>query len=106
MTAHGISSHQAIIYEVGQLRSHQDAFIEAIETSQGAYDDSLLIAIFTQAAADDDLFIIWLNDAEAVDDKRIVLHFYSAPKDCKVLDRKAWKITNPALDEFRALKDL
>ena len=88
------------------VRGHHYAFIEAMETSQGANDDPLLIAISTQAATDGDLFIIWLNDAEAVDDKRIVLHFYSAPKDCKVLDRKAWKITNPALDEFRALKVL
>ena len=88
------------------VRGHHYAFIEAMETSQGANDDPLLIAISTQAATDSDLFSIWLDDAEAADDKRIVSHLYSAPKDCKVLDRKAWKITNPALDEFRALKVL
>ena len=85
------------------VRGHHYAFIEAMETSQGANDDPLLIAISTQAATDSDLFSIWLDDAEAADDKRIVSHLYSAPKDCKVLDRKAWKIANPALCEIRLL---
>ena len=99
-TAHGLSPGLAILDEVGQVRGPHDAFIEAIETSQGAHDDPLLIAISTQAATDGDLFSIWLDDAESADDKRIVSHLYSTPKDCKVLDRKAWKIANPALGEF------
>ena len=73
------------------VRGHHYAFIEAMETSQGANDDPLLIAISTQAATDGDLFIIWLNDAEAEDDKRVVLHLYSAPKDCKYWNEKCGK---------------
>ena len=73
------------------VRGHHYAFIEAMETSQGANDDPLLIAISTQAATDGDLFSIWLNDAEAVDDKRIVSHLYSAPKDCKSWTEKCEK---------------
>ena len=88
------------------VRGHHYAFIEAMETSQGANDDPLLIAISTQAATDGDLLIIWFDYAEAADDKTIVSHLYLAPKDCKVLDRKAGKIANPALGEFRAFKDL
>lgn len=105
-TAHGLSPVLAILDEVGQVRGPQDAFVEAIETAQGAHDDPLLIAISTQAATDGDLFSIWLDDAKNAKDPRIVSHVYSAPEDCEVLDRDAWKAANPALGEFRSLRDI
>ena len=105
-TAHGLSPVLAILDEVGQIRGQQDAFVEAIETAQGAYDNPLLIAISTQAATDGDLFSIWLDDAANAKDKRIVSHVYTAPEDCDVLDKKAWKAANPALGEFRSLTDI
>ncbi len=105
-TAHGLSPILAILDEVGQIRGPNDPFVEAIETSQGAHVFPLLIAISTQAATDGDLFSIWLDDAAHAKDPRIVSHLYSAPKDCEVLDRKAWKIANPALGKFRSIKDI
>lgn len=105
-TAHGLSPVLAILDEVGQVRGQQDAFIEAIETAQGAHDDPLLIAISTQAATDGDLFSIWLDDAKNAKDPRIVSHVYTAPEDCEIMDRNAWKAANPALGEFRSLKDI
>ena len=105
-TAHGLSPVLAILDEVGQVRGQQDAFIEAIETAQGAHDDPLLIAISTQAATDGDLFSIWLDDAANAKDKRIVSHVYPAPEGCDVMDKKAWKAANPALGEFRSLTDI
>ena len=44
-TAHGFSPRLAILDEVGQVRGPHDAFIQAIETAQGAHDDPLLIVI-------------------------------------------------------------
>lgn len=105
-TAHGLSPVLAILDEVGQVRGPTDSFIEAIETAQGAHDDPLLIAISTQAATDGDLFSIWLDDAKNAKDKRIVCHLYTAPEDCEVMDKAAWKSANPALGEFRSLKDI
>ena len=105
-TAHGLSPVLAILDEVGQVRGQQDAFIEAIETAQGAHDDPLLIAISTQAATDGDLFSIWLDDAKNAKDPRIVSHVYTAPEDCDVMDKKAWRAANPALGEFRSLTDM
>ncbi len=105
-TAHGLSPVLAILDEVGQVRGPTDSFIEAIETAQGAHDDPLLIAISTQASTDGDLFSIWLDDAKNAKDPRIVSHVYTAPEDCDVMDRKAWKAANPALGKFRGLKDL
>jgi phage terminase large subunit-like protein len=105
-TAHGLSPVLAILDEVGQVRGQQDAFIEAIETAQGAHEDPLLIAISTQAATDGDLFSIWLDDAKNAKDPRIVSHVYAAPENCEVMDKKAWKMANPALGEFRSLRDM
>jgi phage terminase large subunit-like protein len=105
-TAHGLSPVLAILDEVGQIKGPQDDFVEAITTSQGAYDNPLLIAISTQAATDNDLFSRWLDDAETSKDPRIVSHVYTAPKDCAVMDRDAWKAANPAMGEFRSVQDL
>ena len=67
------------------------AFIEVIETSQGAQDDPLLIEISTQTDTDGDLFSIWLDDAEAADDKRIVSHLYWLRKIAKSWTEKRGK---------------
>jgi len=103
---HGGSPVLAILDEVGQVKGPKDDFIEAIVTSQGAYDDALLIGISTQAATDADLFSIWLDDAERTGDPRIVAHVYTAPKEASLLDRDAWRAANPAMGLFRSETDL
>ena len=105
-TAHGLSPVLAVLDEVGQVRGSHDPFIEAIETAQGAHDKPLLIAISTQAATDADLFSIWLDDAANAKDPRIVSHLHTAPKDCELTDRKAWRAANPAVGKFRSLTDI
>jgi phage terminase large subunit-like protein len=105
--AHGGSPIVAILDEVGQVRGPYDAFIEAIETAQGAYEGkALLIAISTQAPTANDLFSRWLDDAAISNDPHVVSHVYSAPDDCDLLDREAWKAANPALGVFRSLSDV
>ena len=105
-TAHGLSPVLAVLDEVGQVRGSHDPFIEAIETAQGAHDDPLLIAISTQAATDGDLFSIWLDDAANAKDPRIVSHLHTAPKDCDLMDRAAWRAANPAVGTFRSMTDI
>lgn len=105
-TAHGLSPILAILDEVGQVRGTQDDFIDAIITSQGAYDNPLLLAISTQSPNDSDLFSIWLDDAEKSGDKTIVSHVYQAKKDCELDDEAEWYRANPALGIFRSLKEL
>lgn len=105
--AHGGSPIVAILDEVGQVRGPYDAFIEAIETAQGAYEGrALLIAISTQAPTADDLFSRWLDDAAISRDPHIVSHVYSAPEECDLMDRDAWRAANPALGVFRSLADV
>lgn len=105
-TAMGGSPILAILDEVGQVKGPQDDFIDAITTSQGAHEAPLLIVISTQAADDADLFSIWLDDAEKSQDLRIVSHVYAAEKNADLMDKKAWKASNPALGIFRSLEDL
>ena len=105
-TAHGYSPSLAILDEVAQACGPHDAFIEAIETAQGAHDDPLHIAIAIQAATDGNLFSIWLDDAAHAKDQQIISHLYTAPKDCQILDKKAWKVANPALANFKSLQDI
>jgi phage terminase large subunit-like protein len=105
-TAHGGSPILAILDETGQVRGPQDDFIDAIITSQGAYENPLLIVISTQAANDGDLLSIWLDDAERSQDPHTVSHVYAAPQDCDLMDRKAWAAANPALGLFRSLSDV
>lgn len=105
-TAHGLSPVVAILDEVGQIKGPTDAFVEAVETAQGAYDAPLLIAISTQAATENDLFSQWLDDAAAANDDTIVSHVYTAPEDCEIMDREAWAAANPALSEFRSFGEI
>jgi len=105
-TAHGLSPVLAILDEVGQVVGPQDAFIDAIETAQGAHERPLIIAISTQAPTDADLFSLWLDDAKQSKDPRIVSHVYEAEPDADSLDQAAWEAANPGLDLFRSLDDM
>lgn len=105
-TAHGLSPVLAILDEVGQVRGPHSDFIDAIVTSQGAHADPLLIVISTQAANDADLLSVWLDDAARAEDPRIVARVYTAPADCELDDKAAWKAANPALGIFRSVDDL
>lgn len=105
-TAHGLSPIVAILDETGQIVGPQDAFVDAIMTSQGAHNDPLLIVISTQAANDGDLLSIMIDDAIATKDPAVVCHLYAAPPECELLDEAAWYAANPALGKFRSLDDL
>lgn len=105
-TAHGLSPVLAIHDEMGQVRGEFDAFIEAIETAQGAYDDALQLIISTQAPNDADMLSIRIDDAKRSGDPTIVCHVYAAPEDAELTDPKAWEAANPALGSFRSLVEI
>jgi phage terminase large subunit-like protein len=105
-TAHGKSGVLIILDEIGQVVGSQDDFIDALITSQGAYDNPLLIAISTQAASDSDLFSIWLDDAAKGEDPHTISHVYAADKDCRLDDEEQWRKANPALGLFRSIEDV
>lgn len=105
-TAHGLSPVLAIHDEMGQVRGEFDAFIEAIETAQGAYDDALQLIISTQAPNDADMLSIRIDDAVRSEDPTVVCHVYTAPEDADLNDPEAWRAANPALGTFRSLVEI
>ena len=90
----------AIIDEMGSVKGESDAFIEAIETAQGAYDDALELVISTQAASDADMLSVRIDDAIRSADPTIVAHVYAADPDAEIMDRSQWRKANPALGKF------
>lgn len=105
-TAHGGSYIVAILDEVGQIKGPKDDFVDAIRTSQGAYDDALMLVISTQAPTDADMMSVMIDDAIRSQDPAIVCHLYTAPEDMDLLDERAWAMANPALGLFRSRRDV
>lgn len=106
-TNHGGSPIVAILDELGQISGPSSDFVDAVETSQGAYEGmAMLIAISTQAPTDADLWSIWLDGAEAAGDPTTVSHLYAAPEDCDLDDERAWRMANPAMGLFRSEEDV
>lgn len=105
-TAHGLSPVVIILDELGQVRGSQDAFVEALETAQGAYDDGLQLVISTQAPTDADMLSVWIDDAKRSDDPHTVCHVYAADEDADVTDREGWEKANPAIGSFRSRIEL
>lgn len=105
-TAHGLSLSLAILDEVGQVKGPRDDFVDAIETSQGAYEAPLLIAISTQSPTAADLFSVWLDDARAGGDPATVAHVYEADDSDDILDEATWRKANPALGLFRSMSEM
>ena len=105
-TAHGLSPKLAVLDEVGQIKGPMSPFVEAILTSQGAYEDAIQIFISTQASADADFFSMIIDDAERSGDPKTVSHVYCADQNADLMDKRQWKKANPALGIFRSEADL
>jgi phage terminase large subunit-like protein len=105
-TAHGLSPAVVVFDELGQVRGPKDAFVEALETAQGAYDDGLQIVISTQAPTDADMLSVWIDDAVRSDDPHTVCAVYSADEDADLSDPAQWEKANPAVKSFRSRVEL
>lgn len=105
-TTHGLSPILAILDETGQVKGPQDEFVDAVVTAQGAHEAPLLMVISTQAATDADLLSIWIDDALKGEDPKTVCHLYTTPMEMDILDKKSWKLSNPALGKFRSEPDM
>ena len=68
--------------------------------------DPLSIVISTQAPSDADLLSTLIDDAATGADKRVKLFLFAADKDDDPWDVEIWRKANPALNDFRSLKDM
>ena len=93
--------------EWGQVKGPSNPFIDALLTSQGAFDTGALqIMISTQSPSDADFLSLYIDDAIRSGDKKTICHLYTADEDSDLLDKEQWKKANPALGLFRSELDL
>lgn len=93
--AHGLAPSFWIADEVAQWRSRE--LWDNLATGMGKRAQALGVTISTQAA-DDLHFFSEMLDAEP--DPTVYVQLHTAPKDCDLEDREAWKAANPALGVF------
>jgi len=98
--AHGLAPSFWIADEAAQWKSRE--LWDNLATGMGKRAQALGITISTQAR-DDLHFFSELLDAEA--DPTVHVQLHAAPADCDLDDREAWALANPALGEFRDLKE-
>ena len=93
--AHGLAPSFWIADEVAQWRSRE--LWDNLATGMGKRTQALGVTISTQAA-DGLHFFSEMLDAEPSSTEYVQLH--TAPKDCALDDRSAWRAANPALGKF------
>ena len=105
-TAYGLSPVFVVHDELGQVRGPRSELYDALETAMGAQADPLSIVISTQAPTDSDLLSTLIDDAKTGADPRVKLFLYAADPDDDPWAPETWRKANPALDDFRSLKDM
>lgn len=109
MTEYGLSASFWIYDELGQAKKRD--LYDALSTSGGAWEESLGIVISTQAPISMHVMSELVDDGlqireGIVDDPTRYACIYSAPTDADPWSEETWRACNPALGDFRLLKDL
>jgi phage terminase large subunit-like protein len=112
---HGISPAVLIFDELAQFGADRE-FYDTLIQGRGAHKEPLLWIISTQAA--DDLAVLSQEIDYALahghEDPTVKLFFFHTPendpdnpkKDIDLMDREAWKLSNPALGDFLSEADM
>jgi phage terminase large subunit-like protein len=95
----GLQGYDPSLAIVDELHVVTPEVYEAMSAAAGKRDKSLVLAIST-AAADTDGLMYRLLQHGREGDPAFYLKEYSAPAGCAIDDEDAWKIANPALDDF------
>lgn len=101
---HGFSPTVVIYDELGQSKTRD--LYEALDTAQGGREKPLFFIISTQNPDPQHILSELIDDGLAGNDPSIVAELYAVPEETEdIFDPKAWKLANPALGDFRLLKD-
>lgn len=103
-TKHGLNPTLVIYDELAQSKNRE--LYDVLDTSMGAREEPLFVAISTQSNDPEHILSKLIDDGLSGEDPTTVCHLYAADEDCDLLDPKAWKAANPALGDFRSLEDL
>jgi phage terminase large subunit-like protein len=105
-TKHGLNPSMVIYDELAQAKSR--ALYDVLDTSMGAREEPLMIVISTQSNDPQHLISQLIDDGLNSGDPSIVCHLYEVPDEegVDIFDEKNWYLANPALGDFRGMKDL
>ena len=102
---HGANPTVVIYDELAQAKSRE--LYDVLDTSMGAREEPLFITISTQSNDPQHILSQLIDDGLNSDDPTSVTHLYAVPDDVEdIWDEKNWYLANPALDDFRSLKDM
>lgn len=103
-TKHGYLPSVVIYDELAQAKNR--TLYDVFDTSFGARDEPLFIAISTQSNDPEHILSKLIDDGLSGEDPSIVCHLHAADDDCALDDEAQWRKANPALGVFRDREDL
>jgi phage terminase large subunit-like protein len=103
-TKHGYMPSLVIYDELAQAKNRD--LYDVLDTSFGAREEPLFIAISTQSNDPEHIFSQLVDDGLSETDPTITCHLYAADEGCDLDDPKQWKRANPGLGDFRDRDDL
>ena len=105
---YGYNPTMVIFDELAQARNAE--LYHALNTSMGAREEPLFIAISTQSNDPQHILSQLIDDGLSGTDPTTVCHLYAVPDDAEddavFNDPKLWKLANPALGDFRSLDEM
>lgn len=104
-TKHGLNPGVVIYDELAQAKNRE--LYDVLDTSMGAREEPLFIAISTQSNDPKHILSQLIDDGLRADDPTTVVHLYAVPDNCPdIFDEQFWPLANPALGDFRSLEDM
>src|SRR5262245_54982821 len=103
-TKHGYAPSVVIYDELAQAKGRD--LYDVLDTSFGAREEPLFIAISTQSNDPEHILSKLIDDGLSGLDPSIICHLYAADEDCALDDETQWAKANPALGDFRDREDL
>jgi phage terminase large subunit-like protein len=105
----GMAPSVVIYDELGQTEGRD--LYDALDTAMGKRLEPLMIVISTQAARDEAPLSTLIDyglriQRNEITDPSFHLTLYTAPEDADPWNQATWKLANPALGDFRSLKDV
>lgn len=108
-TKQGLSPSFVVVDELGSASGRE--LYDAMDSALGGRAEPLLICISTQAARDEAVLSTLIDYGLRVrrgeiKDKTFHLTLYTAPPEADPWSEKTWRMSNPALGDFRSLDDV
>lgn len=104
-TKHGFNPSLVIYDELAQSKTRE--LFDVLDTSMGARAEPLFVIISTQSPDAQHPLSMLIDSGLRGEYPEVVCHLYQVDDDCEdIFDPSVWKDANPALGDFRGLKDL